>query len=376
VIACVASALLAIAAIAGPAVRATPASPHRSASGPLRFDGRLAAAGDRLCKSLHVSARSVTELSCEALQRTVKSGPYPFLWQLTQVISATLIAGSHAPRSARQQYASQVYASFHHYAHPSFANGLGAAVGGGLRYYDDNAWAGMDLIEAYDESGERQLLQAAAGVLTFQRTGEWRPGGPPDQQMYPGGIYWNVNLRFRALNATAGTAQLALELYADTHARADLELGKQEYDWVRQTLGTPGGMYRERVDPGGTIAGSGTDNGNGFMVGVGVLLHQATHQKQYLNQAVQTTKASLKHFKMPVLESTCPAYNASYFSNLARLHKVDKLSSISKALDGYATWVAQHINPHTGVFKSPHYHCHPPCPQAGAAGTLSLRAMG
>lgn len=373
-IVCAASALLATAAIAGPAVQARPANQDLPSSSPLRLDGRLAAAGDRLCKSLRVSAHSVTELSCQALQRTVKSGPYPFLWQLTQVISATLIAGSNAPRSARQEYASQVYASLHHYVHPSFSAGLTAAVAGGLHYYDDDAWAGLDLIEAYNESGQRQLLQAAAGVLTYQRTGEWRPSDPPDQRMYPGGIYWNANRRFRALNATAATAELALDLYKDTHSQGALALGKQEYSWVQQILGTSNGLYRERVDPGGTIEGSGEDNGNGFMIGAGALLYRATQDKQYLDQAVQTAKASLSHYSTPMLEDTCPAFNASFFSNLAGLHHVGKLSS--QSLDAYATWVTQHTDPHTGVFRAPHYHCHAPSPQAGAVGTLSLRAVG
>lgn len=378
VIACAAAALLATAAIAGPAVRATSAKAHPSSAPPLRFDGRLAAAGDRLCKSLRGSARSVTKLSCEALQRTIKSGrPYPFLWQLTQVISATLIAGSKAPRSDREQYASEVYASFRHYAHPSFSGGLSAGVYGGLHYYDDDAWAGMDLIDAYNESGQRQLLRAAAGVLTYQRTGEWRPSDPPDQQLYPGGIYWNANRSFRALNATASTAQLALELYQDTHARGDLALGRQEYDWVRQTLGTQTGMYRAHLDAGGTIAGTGEDNGDGFMSRAGLLLYQATHDRQYLDQAVQTAKESLKRFTTPVLGRTCSAYNTSFLFNLTRLRKTVKLRSINQALDAYATWVVKHTNPHTGIFKI-HYRgpCHPPSPQAGASGTLSLRVVG
>lgn len=374
VIVCAGSALLATAAIAGPAVRTRSGNRHLHSSAPLRLDGRLAAAGERLCKSLRVSAHSAAELTCQALQREVRSGPYPFLWQMTQVINATLIAGSNAPRSARQAYASQVYASLHHYAHPSFSTGLTAAAAGGLHYYDDDAWAGLDLIQAYNESGQRQLLQAAAGVLTYQRTGEWRPGDPSDQQMYPGGIYWNANRRFRALNATAATAQLALDVYKDNHARGDLALGRQEYSWARQVLGTAHGLYRERVDPGGTVQGNGEDNGNGFMIGAGVLLYRATHDKQFLDDALQTAKSSLSHFTMPLLEGTCPAYNASYFSNLAGLHHFGKVSG--QSLNAYAKWVTNHTDPHTGVFRAPHYRCHAPTPQAGAVGILSLRAAG
>lgn len=376
VVVCAALALLATAAIARPAGRATPANARLPSSAPLNFDGRLAAAGERLCKSLHVSPRSITELSCQALQRTVKSGPYPFVWQLTQVLSATMIAGSDAPRAAREKYGSQVYASFRHYLHPSFSAGLTAAVGGGLRYYDDNAWVGLDLVQAYNESGQRQLRQAAAGILAFQRTGEWRPGDPPDQQQYPGGIYWNANRRFRSLNATAATAQLALELYADTKSRADLALGEQEYNWVHQTLGTPSGLYREQVDPGGAVIGTGEDNGNGFMIFSGVLLYHATHDKQYLDQAVKTAKASLKRFTTPKLTGICSAYDASYFSNLKQLRKIEKLSSINPSLRAYASWVVKHTNPRTGVFTAQYNRCHAPCPQAGASATMTLRAQG
>jgi hypothetical protein len=251
------------------------------------------------------------------------------------------------------------------------------SVGGGIRYYDDNVWVGLNLVLAYGESGDRRLLRAAKGTLKFQRTGEWRTSDPPDQRRYPGGVYWNVNRRFRPLNSTAGTAELALELYAATHNRRDLALGKQEYQWARRTLLAPSGTYRQRVDPGGTVIGSAEDNGDGFMVRAGMLLYQLTRQKLYLDEAIQTTIASLKHYPPSVLEHTCPAYNASFLFDLMRLNGVARLHSVTQSLDAYATWAAKHTNRLTGAFHVFYPgHCQPAAPQAGATGALILQAVG
>ena len=357
----------------------------------LRLDGRLAAAGDALCGSVHVSRRSLAELSCRALQQTTHRGPYPFVWQMTQTIGATLIATPTASPQARQRYAAQVYQTFRPYAHGRpFWTGLSPSVAGGLRYYDDNAWIGMDLMQAYAESHDRRCLRAAEAILRFQRTGEWRPSDPPDQRRYPGGIYWNVNRRFRPVNATAGTTILALELYAATHAPSDLALARREYQWLHQTLGTPSGLYRSAVDPDGIIIGSSEDNGEGFMIRAGLLLYQITHQKLYLNQAIQTAAASLRRFTPAVLEDTCPAYDASFLYGVTRLTSVVKvarlmrfnritlLASVTATLKAYAKWVGKHSNPRTGVFEVSYSQgpCRTTAPQAGAAGALILQAGG
>lgn len=386
------AAALATAAIAGAAVgRTTHRRPRPHSVFHLRLNGRMAVAGDGVCRSLHVSRRSLAELSCQALQHTLRRGPYPYVWQLTQTVAATLIATPTASRRARRRYAEEVYQIFRPYAvGRPFWTGLAPSVYGGLRYYDDNDWIGMDLMQAYAESHDRRCLLAAEAILRFQRTGEWRASDPPDQRRYPGGIYWNLNRRFRPLNATGGTTILALEIYAATHDRSDLELAQKEYRWIRQTLGNSSGMYRSAVNPDGTITGSSEDNGEGFMIRAGLLLYQITHQKPYLDQAIQTATRSLRRFTPAVLEHTCPAYDDSFLYNLTRLTsvvKVDSLmrfnkiklpSSATQTLNAYVKWLGKHSNRRTGVFKVSYSQgpCRTSAPQAGAAGALILQAGG
>jgi Glycosyl hydrolase family 76 len=344
------------------------------------LDGRLAGRGSTLCKSLPVSSSSITELSCRALQRTVTSGPYPISWELAQVMNATLSAGTVASRSARQQYASELYTALSQYADGlPFASGLTPRAGdvSATRFYDDAVSLGLDLIQAYKESHQARLLRAAQGDLNFERTGEWRPSDPPDQQRHPGGIYWNTLRRTRPLHSTAGAAQVALELYLITHDRRDLTFAEQEYRWVQQTLGTPAGLYRSRVEPGGTVTGSTTDNGDGMMIAAGALLYQITSQKQYLNQALKTAKASVKRFSASVLENTCPAFNNEYLEDLMMFNKVVRLDSITQLLDAYDAWASEHSDPHTGEFSLTYPHaCARPAPQAGVTGALILKAIG
>lgn len=344
----------------------------------LTLTGRLAAAGDQFCQSLRVPRRSITALSCNALEHTVASGSYPGLWGMSQVISATLHAGGAASRPARQREASALDAALTEYADAlPFSWGLtpAASYAGGIRFYDDNAWVGMDLLDAYGQTGQPRLLAAAQGVLRFERTGLWSPSDPPEQQRYPGGIYWNTHRHTRPIVANAGAEQVALELYQATRDRADLALGEREYRWIRATLGTTRGTYRSRVEPGGTITGPGNDYGDGLMIGDGVMLYRTTDRRTYLRQAIKTARASLRLYTPSVLEATCPAFDAVYFYNLASLNHIAPLPEYSEVLKKYAKWAASQSNPQTGVFPLRYgAGCSPPLPQAGVTGALILRA--
>jgi hypothetical protein len=343
------------------------------------LDGQLAARGRTLCESLPVNSSSITELSCQALQQTVASGPYPLSWEMAQTMNATLSAGKVGPRSAGRRYASQLYTTLSQYDDGlPFSSGLTPKAGDALatRFYDDAVSVGLDLIQAYKESHERSVLRAAEGDLNFERTGAWRPSDPPDQQRRPGGIYWNTQRRTRPLHSTAGAAQVALELYRITHDRGDLTFAEQEYRWVRRTLGTPGGLYRARVEPGGTITGQTTNNGDGMMIAAGVLLYQATGQKRYLDEARKTVKASLKKFTAPVLERTCPSFNNEYLEDLMVFNKVEPRASITQLLDAYDAWASDQSDPQTGAFNLTFPHaCAPPAPQAGVTGALILKVV-
>jgi hypothetical protein len=344
------------------------------------LDGRLTGAGVSFCGSLPGSSTSIVHLSCQAAQRTVQSGPYPGVWSMSQVISATLHAGPGASPSARRQYASDLYATFTQYTDGlSFSTGLTPTpVIGNLfaqRFYDDNAWAGMDLLAAYQQVHQRRLLAAAQGVVTFERTGQWRTSDPPNEQRFPGGIYWNTHRRTRPILPNAGAAQVALELALLTHNGSDLAFGEQEYRWIRATLGTASGLYRARVEPGGTITGTSNDNGDGLMIGDGVFLYRITGNRQYLKEAMKTATASLKRFTPSVMEATCPAQDAIYLYNLKALDAVSPLPAFKPLLNTYADWAANQSDSKTGAFSGLYGRaCEPPLPQAGVTGTLILRA--
>jgi hypothetical protein len=300
---------------------------------------------------------------------------------MSQVISNTLLAGITAPASARQAYASAVYATLDRYADgQSFTSGLTPFAGdrNTTTFYDDDAWAGLDLVQAYLESGQVKLVQAAQQILTFERSGQWRQSDPGDEQWYPGGIYWNTVRLTRPVQATAGPAQLALDLYIVTHATGDLQFGEQEYQWVRNVLANSSGLFYNRLSPGGAITGAATEDGDALMIGDAVLVYRITGQPTFLQQARQTAKASLARFTPSVTEAACPGFNSILFRNLAALNAVSSLPSFTRRLSIYASWAAQQSNPQTGAFPQSSYGrvCAPPMPQAGVSGALILNATG
>jgi Glycosyl hydrolase family 76 len=326
----------------------------------------------RVCASLPAS---FARRACLALQRMEPTNAYPWVWQLTQEIRATLNA--RARLAVRQRYAKAVYRMFRAYfdGHP-FSHGATAAVDTAHqpRYYDDNDWIGMDLLSAYRQSGLKPLLEAVEGIQRFIYTGQWRSSDPPDDHFDPGGVYWNTHRRQRTLDTNGGATQMALSLYLLTHrmkayrhsASKELDFAKAVYRWVRRTLAMANGLYHASVAPGGIITGGAAINGDAMMVRDGLMLYHITGFASYRKDALKTAAAISKQYPVTAIEKMCPVYVAQSFYDLG--------SSVLHRLQRYANWVVAHMN-HRGVLLKTRYpsHCTGPNPQSGATGALILR---
>ncbi len=149
-----------------------------------------------------------------------------------------------------------------------------------VKYYDDNAWVGLDLVEAFDLTADERYLREAEAVFRYEETG-W------DNRL--GGIYWNDDRDTRNTVSNAPVAELAARLYLATGRSTYLAWAKKIYHWQVRTLVDPRtGQVWGNIDGTGAISHSDWTYNQGTVIGAAVLLYRITHQASYLRQARKT----------------------------------------------------------------------------------------
>lgn len=188
----------------------------------------------------------------------------------------------------------------------------------GDRYYDDNNWASLGLVQLFEQSSDPKWLELAEGILSFVQSG-W----VSDQSLpHPGGVLWAQPKRYTTRNtvSTAPAAELATRLYQITGKEAYLNWAIQCHDWVVNTMATNEGLYMDSIDEDGSYDRTIWSYNQGTMIGAGVLLHQATGEERFINQARQTAVAAVEHFSQnDILYRQSNAFNAIFFRNLFML---------------------------------------------------------
>ena len=123
------------------------------------------------------------------------------------------------------------------------------AVGGGDqdRFYDDNAWIGLDFIQALETSGQVRYLERAERVFSFLERG-FSPNG---------GLYWNENttayLSWRNAATNGPALQLALHLFEETGKAGYLDRAMRLDRFLNQELRTPEGLIYDGVTDDGFV---------------------------------------------------------------------------------------------------------------------------
>jgi hypothetical protein len=98
----------------------------------------------------------------------------------------------------------------------------------GDRYYDDNAWIALALLELYELTDDLQYLEWARSTVAFCMTGENSPQGSPN-----GGIRWHEsNTDGASVCSTAPTCLANLILYQITGIESYHADGRRLYDWL------------------------------------------------------------------------------------------------------------------------------------------------
>ncbi len=277
------------------------------------------------------------------------SGHYPpgrrprfaYVWPHSQVVAA-MVAMVRAAGTGRRyrEAASSAVRGLDLYrdvrAEPaSYASSPRPPLGpGGEKYFDDNEWIGLVLIDWAEITGDSWPLQLSQHVFDFVTTGwDLDPSHP-----LPGGVYWCESPSRRARNtvSTAGGAQLGLRLYALTGRRSSLEWSMRMLDWVRSSMRAPDGLYWDHVEPSGRIDEAKWSYNQGLMVGASCLAYLATGEQSHLEHAREVADLALTHFGDVGWLGQPPEFNAIFLDNLVLLDSVDAEAARAVSMQGYA----------------------------------------
>ncbi len=213
------------------------------------------------------------------------------------------------------------------------------------KYFDDNAWVGLDLVEAYRLTKDPAYLTQAEAVFRYEESG-WDPNG--------GGIYWNDQHITRNTPSNAPVAELGTYLYMLTHQSTYLDWAERIYNWEIQTLVNPTtGEVLDHIDPSGHINTAYWTYNQGTVIGSSVLLYEVTHQASYLRQAEKTAAYTLQHgVQANGVFVAQPQFNGILADNLELLYQVTRNPAISAAIARNVASALAHDRNAEGLFGS------------------------
>jgi Glycosyl hydrolase family 76 len=273
-------------------------------------------------------------------------GTVAHLWPFIRAFVATLdLAG--VPAGAVQGFDADVAIERRHAAlerywdlrgpWPAYASDIPGTPFGGDRYYDDNAWVGLALVQRERMRPGSGCLDRAAELFRFAVHG-WDAG---QDVPAPGGVFWLEQGRGtgrrnhdRNTVSNAPNAQLGLhlaELGADPADGSAVGPGDM-YDWVNGALDVAGqtgdagdlpgsGLFWDKIRGDGSIDRALWSYNQGSMVGLNVLLARAAGSDSgpYAARAAAIARKALSHYD-GAYERQPAAFNAIFFRNLLQLH--------------------------------------------------------
>lgn len=239
---------------------------------------------------------------------------------------------------------------------PAYSSDVRGTRIGGDRYYDDNAWIGLALIQLERMRPGSGCLDRAEELFRFAVSG-WDRRDVPDA----GGVFWveqgrGIGARNHDRNTVSSAPNAELGFHLSElrgHAIADDgAIGAEDmYEWVLATLDasrdtdSPGtGLFWDKVRGDGTIDKTLWTYNQGSMVGANVLLARIKPdaRAEYLERAEAIARKSLEHFAKDGFAGQPPEFNAIFFRNLLLLQPVTRdpqlATDITDALRRYADY--------------------------------------
>jgi len=286
------------------------------------------------------------------------SNPYSYIWPYSQaVIAAENLAGipgaghrwtaeAEMRLDGYEPYwnAGTTPKGYDSYVRPPLGHG-------GDKFYDDNEWIGLNLIQHYKRTGDRSSLARAKEIFTLVVHG-W-----DDDPAHPcaGGVFWTQAPWSQDRNTVSNGpgAELGLHLYLLTKQKSYLTWSKKMYGWTQSCMLAPNGLYWDHIDLAGNIEKTQWSYNQGVMIGAATLLYKATGDRRYLDNAKAVAAASLEFYGSEDRLWKQPSrFNSIYFKNLLILDSVSPNPAYRALMQSYADRAWNEVrDPATGLYR-------------------------
>jgi len=232
-------------------------------------------------------------------QRGSDYGRFSFVWPAAYQLLALTAAAKADPQRYRARLVRFADALEQYWKVKEGMGGYAVLPGGSERYYDDNAWVVLGLLEAYQLTGQSKCLAQAVKTLTFIAGGEKKTkgGGIRQHEDKPGGA---------AICTTAPATVGALRLYEITKNPKFLQAAERWYAWMTsKEVGVQDpsdGLYHQ-----GAELADGTWKVNlgkrayqsALPLRAALLLHQIKKDDSYLAEAQRIAASAVAHWVQP-----------------------------------------------------------------------------
>lgn len=154
------------------------------------------------------------------------------------------------------------------------------------RYYDDNAWMAMALVESYEVTRDRQWLQLARKTLDYCLS------GIDDQQ---GGVWWRENKKNSKNACSVGpVAASCLAVYGLTNEPKLLTTAATLYDWELAHLVDPAdGLPWDNIGVDGKVSETKWSYNAALLIRTARDLARFTHRPNYQTDLDRMQKAAI-----------------------------------------------------------------------------------
>lgn len=153
---------------------------------------------------------------------------------------------------------------------------------GNDRFYDDNVWIGLDMVDLYIQTQEDRFIEKAVLVWDYLMHGKNDEAG--------GGILWREKPAYSKKHtcSTAPTVVLGCKLYEITKDPKYLDTAKELYDWLKKYMQDPNDyLFYDNISPEFVVDKAKYSYNSGQPLQAACLLYNITSEDKYFTDAVQ-----------------------------------------------------------------------------------------
>lgn len=255
--------------------------------------------------------------------------PGAAIWPTSQVLAGAIAVAQRTHAAADLARVRRIIRSLQVYITPDGV--YHARTVRSLRYYDDNNWIALDLLDAYGLFKDPTLLVPVKKIFDFLVSGWDAKAG--------GGIIWADGHSDRPTVSTAPAITIGLRLAKITGQDSYRVWADRFYKWENDHMRASNGLYWDHIDPQGKIDKDFVSYNQGVMIDANVAYAALTGKGFYLTEARRIAGAAAAAFARPWRDlGNYAAFDAIYFHSLVDLNAASPGAADLAPVRDYLTW--------------------------------------